>query len=151
MSAADLTQPTSVPAPGRPRGMFREVLAVLLLTVGSIVPVIPWVVGVALLWTSQRWRLAERVLATLVWPLGYAGVFVAAALFGPVSGGGCTSAARVGSRSADEVTYEATCTHFGPPDWLLTGVLLVLLVAPLVVGAVLLVLAYRRARAQAPA
>ena len=50
-------------APATHWGLFREVLAVLLLTlvpvvpVVPLVPVVPWLVGVALLWTSDRRRV----------------------------------------------------------------------------------------------
>jgi hypothetical protein len=43
---------------------------VLLLTAGSFVPVVGWLVGVVLLWTSTLWRLREKLLGTLVVPFG---------------------------------------------------------------------------------
>ena len=48
---------------------------------------IGWLVGVALLWTSDRWRIWEKVLGTLVWPFGYASVLV----LGSVPLAQCTS------------------------------------------------------------
>lgn len=54
----------------RPPGTGLEVAAVLMLTAGSLVPVVGWLVGVALLWSSRRWRRSEKLLATLVVPGG---------------------------------------------------------------------------------
>lgn len=72
------------PAPGwastRPRGTGVELAAVLMLTVGSFVPVAGWLVGVALLWSSSLWRLREKLLGTLVVPLGPGGVLLLGAL-----------------------------------------------------------------------
>jgi hypothetical protein len=49
----------------------QELAAVLVLLVGGVVlPVVGWVVGVVLLWASPRWRPAEKLLGTLVWPGG---------------------------------------------------------------------------------
>ena len=123
-----------------PRSLFRELLAVLLLTIGSIVPVIPWVVGVALLWTSDRWRAGEKLLATLVWPLGYAPVLFALSL--PASTQSCLSATPPAGATVEK------CTSTGMPDALGSIVALTLVAAPLVVGSVLLVRASRRARAE---
>jgi uncharacterized membrane protein len=47
-----------------------ETAAVLMLTVGSLLPVVGWLVGVALLWTSRRWRVGEKLLGTLIVPGG---------------------------------------------------------------------------------
>lgn len=54
----------------QPRGTGHELAAVLLLTVGSLVPVVGWLVGAVLLWTSSLWRTREKVLGTLVVPFG---------------------------------------------------------------------------------
>ena len=91
-----------------PRSLLRELLAVLLLTIGSIVPVIPWLVGVALLWTSDRWRVGEKLLATLVWPLGYAPVLFALSL--PTSTQSCLSATTPAGATVEK------CTSTGMPD-----------------------------------
>src|SRR5688572_23941216 len=54
---------------GRP-SIALEVTAVALLTLGSLIPLIGWLVGVILLWTSRRWRLGEKLIATLIVPGG---------------------------------------------------------------------------------
>ena len=127
-----------------PRSLFRELLAVLLLTIGSIVPVVPWLVGVALLWTSDRWRVGEKLLATLVWPFGYSAALVATA-FGPTGTESCESSA---SLPDDPTPGRWHCTTTGMSET--TGIVLmaVLVIVPLVVDGVLLVRAARRARAE---
>jgi len=64
-------------APGEPRlpqahqrGLGLEIVAVLMLTVGSLIPVLGWAVGVILLWSSGRWRPSEKLLGTLIVPGG---------------------------------------------------------------------------------
>jgi hypothetical protein len=46
-----------------------EVGAVVMLTVGSLIP-LGWVVGVILLWSSRIWRRSEKLLGTLIVPGG---------------------------------------------------------------------------------
>jgi hypothetical protein len=63
------------PAPARlpeahHRGLGLEIVAVLMLTVGSLIPVLGWAVGVILLWSSGRWRPSEKLLGTLIIPGG---------------------------------------------------------------------------------
>lgn len=53
-----------------------ELAAVMMLTVGSFLPVLGWLVGVVLLWVSSRWTTTEKLLGTLVVPLGPGGVIV---------------------------------------------------------------------------
>jgi hypothetical protein len=52
------------------RGLGLEIVAVLMLTVGSLIPVLGWAVGVILLWSSGRWRPSEKLLGTLIVPGG---------------------------------------------------------------------------------
>ena len=55
----------------RPRPGIRETLALILLPIGGIVlPVLGWVAGVVLLWTSPVWTTRDKVVGTLVWPGG---------------------------------------------------------------------------------
>ena len=64
--------------PGPPRSMNLEIWAVLLLTVGSIVlPVIGWLIGVVLMWSSDRWQTREKILGSVVIPggIGIYGLF----------------------------------------------------------------------------
>ncbi len=64
-AAAGARPPSSGPAP------VREWLAIAMLTVGGIVlPVLGWLFGVILLWSSPRWRTRDKVLGTVLWPGG---------------------------------------------------------------------------------
>lgn len=52
----------------RPLGGRETTAVVLLAGAGIVVPVLGWLVGVALLWTSRLWTIAEKLLATLITP-----------------------------------------------------------------------------------
>jgi uncharacterized membrane protein len=52
------------------RGIGLEIAAVVMLTLGSLIPVFGWAVGVVLLWSSGLWRRSEKVLGTLIFPGG---------------------------------------------------------------------------------
>lgn len=54
----------------RQRGLGLEIGAVVMLTLGSLIPVFGWAVGVVLLWSSGLWRRSEKVLGTLIFPGG---------------------------------------------------------------------------------
>ena len=57
--------------------------AALFLTVGSVLFVIGWLVGVVLAWSSRRWTLGEKLVATLVFPGGpFAVLFLAGTITG---------------------------------------------------------------------
>ena len=129
---------------GGPRraGITLELAAVLMLTAGSFVPVVGWLVGVALLWTSRLWRLREKVLGTLVVPLGPGGVLLLGGLLPFRSVEECSSGpVPVGSY----LEPTTVCTSSGPPEWLGAVVMAVLLVASVVVPVILLRTARRRA------
>lgn len=118
-----------------------EMVAVLMLTAGSFVLVIGWLVGVVLLWTSRLWRVREKVLGTLVFPLGPGGLLLLGSGMVVGSGEVCSSApVRVGS----SVEPPTVCTSTGPPEWLGAVAAVVLVVAPIVVAVILLRAARRR-------
>jgi hypothetical protein len=125
------------------RDLFREILAVLLLTLGSLVPVIPWLVGVALLWASDCWKPLEKVLGTLVWPFGYASVLLVGG-FVPLESCGSSSVVQQNGRVGPTTTV---CQGFSVPPAVGVGFLVVGVLAPLVVGAYLLVQAHKRVHA----
>jgi len=64
----DPADPT--PPQGHQQGLGLEILAVVMLTVGSLIPVLGWAVGVILLWSSGRWRPSEKLLGSLIVPGG---------------------------------------------------------------------------------
>jgi len=63
----------------RQHGRGRRALdigTVVLLLIGGLLLGLGWIVGVVMLWTSPRWRTADKLLGTLVWPGGLAAVLV---------------------------------------------------------------------------
>lgn len=56
----------------RPRLRKRDATALLVLAFGGLGFLVGWVIGVVLLWTSDRWTRNEKWLGTLIWPFGYA-------------------------------------------------------------------------------
>lgn len=119
-----------------------ELTAVLMLTAGSFLPVVGWLVGVVLVWVSSRWTTAEKLLGTLVVPLGPGGALMLGGLLTQTCSGSTLVTQESGS---DTVVTTGTCTGFALPQWLGVPLLVLALVAPVVVAVVL----YRRARARA--
>jgi hypothetical protein len=82
----------SAPRQARPGGL--EIAAVAL-ALGSILLVpflglaslVVWLVGIVLLWYSARWRVSDKVLGTVVLPVGI-GLFVAVRRLARATGGG---------------------------------------------------------------
>lgn len=100
--------------PEKPRIRAREITTVILLLVGGLlVPLIGWVVGVVLLWTSNAWRTRDKWIGTLLFPGGLLGGLI---LFGlsllAVSSSQCSSIPS--GVAAEEVTG---CTSSGGLDW----------------------------------
>lgn len=131
------------PAPA-PRGMAWEIAAVLLMTVGSVLlPALGWLVGLVLMWSSDRWTVREKLLGTFVIPGGL-GLFVVLGLLGA----GVESCFETTVSSSDgPATTSSTCDSGF--SWLgqvvRPGLLLLLGVAALVVPFYLLHRARRRA------
>lgn len=134
-----------------PPGTGLELAAVLMLTIGSFLPIVGWLIGVALLCSSKRWTLRDKLLGALVVP-GGPGIVLLLGLF--AGGQTCSgSISSPGSISADgsvidqgvTVTPE-TCSG-GLPAFVGIPLVLFALVAPFVVAVVL----YRRARRRADA
>ncbi|MCY7374285.1 MAG: hypothetical protein LH461_11410 [Spirochaetaceae bacterium] len=121
--------------PDRPRGIggmqrYGDPIAVVLLLFGGFLLGVGWLVGLALLWMSDSWRVREKLMGTLVWPFGYAGV----ALIGPAVAftEACTSTGTAVGSS------ETTCTGGLPyPDWVGVLMSIVVLAAPVVMAALL--------------
>ena len=131
--------PRGPAAQRRPR-LGLEVAAVLMLTLGSLIPLVGWAVGVILLWSSGWWRRSEKLLGTFIVP-GGPGL---ALLFGTFATQTCEGGPTpVGD--GGQVADEAVCSGFAIPQWLGIPFLVFVLLAPIVVGAVLL----SRARARA--
>ena len=61
----------------------RETTAVVLLTAGSLLPVIGWAAGVVVLWSSRLFAIPEKIVATLFLPGGlFAGWVLASSITG---------------------------------------------------------------------
>ena len=66
-----------------------EVVALVLLSVGMILPGLGWLVGVILLWISDVWNAREKLLGTLLAPAGW--LIPAWIVVQTVGGGTCES------------------------------------------------------------
>ena len=113
------------------RDLTREVGAVVFLTIGSLLPLVGWVVGTVLLWSSDRWRVWHKMVATLVWPFGYSGVFFLVTSPSQI----CTT-----------VDASTSCTGSTVPAWAVIPLLVVLIGGPLLVASLLMVVAASRRR-----
>lgn len=133
-------QPSRPPSPGvrsGPPGL--DVLTVLLLLFGGLLVGIGWVAGVVLLWASPRWRTSDKVLGTLIWPGGLAGVLLflvggigLSASSGSCSGAAASQAAVVG---AVPLNTAASCSTFAA-GWL-TEALAISILAVAILGPIL--------------
>ena len=126
----DLGDPKDIAATGRVmrRLGVREVAAVVLLLIGGFIFVAGWVAGVILLWASPRWRWPDKLLGTLVWPFGYAGV-----LYGLLAGAFTSASDNAGSFCGYGCT--STSQGRGMPTWLEVLILTAAFVPPIAVAA----------------
>jgi hypothetical protein len=136
----DLGDPKDIAGAGSARSRLgvREVAAVVLLLIGGFIYVWGWIVGLTLLWASPRWRWPDKLLGTLIWPFGYAGLWYAA--FAVAFSGAANN-------TSPGACHDGVCPSVLPP-WLETLIEVVALVAPLAV-AIWLVLRARRVPDQA--
>jgi hypothetical protein len=114
-----------------------DTVTVLLLMVGGLVlPFVGWLVSVGMLWAGPRWTRREKLLGTLVWPLGPGGLLLLAALL-PTSTEVC-------SRGPHEPAPRCTTTGWSLPAWLGVPAFGAVVVVGLAVGLFLIVRARRR-------
>jgi len=125
----DLGDPKDIAATGRVRRRLglQEVAAVILLPLGGFIFVAGWIVGLILLWASPRWRWPDKLLGTLFWPFGYAGV-----LYGLVGGAFANAANNAGSFCGNGCT--STSQGGGMPTWLEVLILVAAFVPPAAVA-----------------
>lgn len=127
---------------GRPGGEMEEegpdsdsgILTLSLLLFGGFLCGIGWLVGVALLWSSRRWTVTERVLGTALVPGGLLTPFLATVL--PVS---CTTVIDTGG-----VITEENCGRFTYIPWLDVVAITALWVAPILAAFLIFWRARRR-------
>jgi hypothetical protein len=145
VAAAADDQPPAPAYPGRPpgrTGVGLETAAVIMLTLGSFIPVLGWLIGAVLLWSSARWRPSEKLLGTLVVPGGPGLLLLLTALPARVCVGSSSP-----TPAGTPVTTTETCTGFAFPPAIGIPLVVTIFVAPFVVAAVLL----HRVRARAAA
>lgn len=104
------------------RGMAgRDVAAIIFLLIGGLViPLVGWLVGAVLLWTSAAWRLKDKLIATLLLPGGLATPAALLALGVRTSSSSCGGSTQAPvpvhspAVAQDPVSSIATtCTHSG--------------------------------------
>ncbi len=132
----------------------------VLLAIGGICPpVVGWIIGVAMLWFGPRWTLRDKLLGTLVFPLGPAGPLL---LGGPAAF--LTATPTVVTTESGQQCYGTdtgmqTCDpvqiHTDDAGWLATGLPFIVVLAIFFVGSVvvlghLFARAARHGRARAP-
>ena len=146
------TRPGAATGPVRRPGTGLETAAVLLLTAGSLVPLAGWLLGVVLLWTSQRWSRGEKLLGTLVVPLGPGGVLYAAAYLFPRAETCVTSPLPLGPDGlpVEPPPGAVECTTSGLTGSTRLALGAVAVVAAVVVAVLLLRRAQRRAALEPP-
>jgi hypothetical protein len=105
---------------------------VLLLIGAFVVPVVGWIVGVVLLWSSKVWTRGQKLLGTFVLPGGLAAVLLLWLLPVTLLTEVCMAEPE-GQLGAVEV-----CTSSGPPPWLVIPVAILVATAPVVVAVYLL-------------
>ncbi len=116
-------------APGSALGGL-EVAAIILLLIGGFVYLVGWIAGAVLLWISPRWRLADKLLGTLVWPGGLGAILWAG--FFAVGSQTCSGGSGIPTR----------CVYTGPPQWVGSVALAVIVLGQIATTAWL----WRRAR-----
>lgn len=130
------------PPPAGRRTPYHEILALLMLTLGGVLlPIVGWLIGVILLWTSIRWSRAQKWLGTLVWPGGLGGLLL---LGGWAVGSSRSCGANLNGRAL------STCSSAGGSASPGEALAILALVAPLAV-AVYLAMRIRMVEAADPA
>jgi hypothetical protein len=117
----------STPPRAEPRLRFQEYAALVLLPLGGFLFIVGWLVGVALLWASNRWRTGEKWLGTLFPPFGYLSFAIAGLLPGQTCG--------TATDASGGVTE--SCTGFALPIWIGIPLFAILVIAPIVTVALL--------------
>jgi uncharacterized membrane protein len=120
--------------PGEPtspvaRKGSREPITIALLLFGGFLFLVGWFVGIFMLWTSDVWRVREKLLGTLLIPGGL--LFPVWYAFGPgksVFGASCVQNIPAGR------TPLPGCASSTPPSWGGIALLVVALMVPVIVA-----------------
>jgi uncharacterized membrane protein len=103
-----------MPPPRQGRGL--EIAAVILISAGSfLIPVLGWIVGVVLLWVSRRFTRADKLIGTLVPPLGFfAPFFLLFAASGSSHSGPCVTRSVPGGAATSCTIHSSSTPAFIP-------------------------------------
>lgn len=123
-----------------------EVAAIGLMTVGSFIPFVGWMAGTIMLWFSHRLRIVEKLLMTLVFPGGPALFFTLTLL---LPGQVCSSSS-TSSAAGDSAQAATVCTGFAFNPAVGIPLFIVSVIAPFVIGGLLLKKAAERAKLEPP-
>ena len=128
-SPAEIAQAAGMPRSSRRNSAQAayDLATVFLLAVGGLFPFLGWILGVVLLWNGPRWTRRDRLIGTLVPPLGPTGVFGLAPLF---SG--------LGAWSCAQSSNDISCGRVLVAGWLGTAILALWVTVGLVVAGYLL-------------
>ncbi|HEV2890757.1 MAG TPA: hypothetical protein VGX28_10315 [Frankiaceae bacterium] len=86
--------------------------AVFLVSAGSVLlPVLGWLAGISMVWSSRIWQRRLKVAATLMFPLGFGGVFVLWRLYDGL-GEDCVYSPHMGVCTARWVSNPALVAFF---------------------------------------
>jgi hypothetical protein len=128
-----LAEGPSLASPTKRRGAH-EWAAIFLLPFGGVVlPVIGWLIGVLMLWTSQAWTLRDKLIGTLLPPGGYMLAFYLLLFGTSESRGGCSTGPQLnasGEPTGHTVTHCTGSTGGTSPALIALAILL--LVLPLI-------------------
>src|SRR5664279_4022049 len=71
-SPEDIAAAAYAELPPRKQNMStRDIVTIILLLVGGLVlPVIGWIIGLVLLWTSNTWGVRDKIIGTVLVPVG---------------------------------------------------------------------------------
>lgn len=141
-SPGDLVRETAISGSGailslersRPARGFRPLAAFLLLTVGSVVPVLGWAWGLSLVWNSPMWDRRTKLVATFVVPGGLFGAFLGIRLLADWTEVTCSKTAGGTLSDLDGVPTSVsetplTCTNSVLPGWIGLAIAIALVVA----------------------
>lgn len=113
------------PTPGsEPQLRGQDKVTIALLLIGGFACGVGWVVGVVMLWLSDRWTTRDKLVGTFVLPGGLLAVAVAGSTVGTTT-------------TSTETCVGDSCTSYlnpgpsGTPTWLGIGILVLLTVLPI--------------------
>ncbi|MEI8050280.1 MAG: hypothetical protein WCI12_02460 [Actinomycetes bacterium] len=107
--AAEIVEAEDVPK-RRPIDDFVPVL----LLFGAILIGVGWIFGAVWLWLSKIWRLGDKLLGTLVWPFGIAGLLLMPGRVTSANSGSCSTAGDATGHTFSTCNVPASFAISGP-------------------------------------